>query len=72
MLPGTQCGGVLKEASRMSDVEVPLEDAYAPETDESGTDEDEALEPDELDLEAPEADVVEQRREVDLREDDYA
>ncbi len=57
----------------MSDVEVPLEDAYALETDEEpGTDEDAAiLEPDELDLEAPEADVVEQRRVVELGEDDY-
>jgi hypothetical protein len=74
-LPGGARRDVLKEASTMSDVEVPYENADALEVDESVPDEDEALEPDEqdeVDLEAPEADVVEQRREVDLREDDYA
>lgn len=52
----------------MSDIEVPLEDAL-----ESRLEDDQVLESTDsaLDLEAPEADFVEQHLEVELDDDDY-
>ena len=56
----------------MSDIEVPLEDAL--ENRDLLDDDDEvdvALETEELDIEAPEANVVEQLREVEVDDDSY-
>jgi hypothetical protein len=54
----------------MSEVEVPFEDAL--ESEEVVDLEDELdHEPDELDIEAPEADAADQHLEVDLDDEDY-
>jgi hypothetical protein len=49
----------------MSEVDVPFDDAREAEPDEAPVAEDE------LDIEAPEADAVEQHLEVELDEDEY-
>ncbi|REF35531.1 hypothetical protein [Thermasporomyces composti] len=63
--------GRAEEASAVSDIEVPYEDALEnTPVDEEEDDEQVELRADQLDLEAPVADVFEQQLRVDIDEDD--